>query len=170
MDDPIHLIVIRSQKGGQGTCNAASLIDCEFCLQISGGSRVVFLRNVLRVYSWIYETILCFLAIAVAAAVVISGDQNLHIGWLPWRQDRLMAAMLLIGIGGILSVLLAITGKVRILLFLFSLYALYLLVSGLFLNMGYSFTGPVEARNALLVTAGAALAVIGAWPAAINKR
>jgi uncharacterized membrane protein len=131
---------------------------------------VGFLRHVLRVYSWIYETILSAMAIAVAGAVVVSGDQTVDIGWLPWTRGRLLAIMLILGIVGLLSVFLSMTGKLRVLLFLFSIYACYLLVSGLFLNQGYSFHGPDEARNAVLAAVGAALAVVGAWPASIGKR
>lgn len=131
---------------------------------------MAFLWNVVRVYSWIYGTIFCLLAIAVAVAVLLSGDQSLRIGWLPWTHEHLLAAMLVLAIVGLVSVGFAVTGRFRILLFLFSLYALYLLVSGLFVNLGYSFTGPEEARNALIVTAGAALAFIGAWPLVKSRR
>jgi hypothetical protein len=131
---------------------------------------VVFLRNLLRVYSWIFETILCAMALAVAGAVVVSGAQTIDIGWLPWMRERLMLIMLLLGIAGLLAVALAIAGRLRILLFVFSLYTCYLIVSGLFLNQGYRFHGPEDARNAVFAAVGSALAVVGAWPTSTARR
>jgi hypothetical protein len=131
---------------------------------------VVFLRNLLRAFSYIYETVFCLLAIAVAGAVIVSGTEGLRIGWLPWTDKRLMVAMLIIAVVGLLCVFLAMAGKLRILLFFFSLYVLYLLVSGMFMNMSFSFSGPAEARNGVLVAAGAALAVTGAWPMKVRNR
>jgi hypothetical protein len=131
---------------------------------------VAFLRNLLRVYSWMFETILCLMALAVAGAVVVSGAQTIDIGWLPWMHERLMLIMLLVGIAGLLAVGLAIAGRLRILLFLFSLYTCYLIVSGLFLNQAYSFHGPDDARNGVFLAVGSALAVVGAWPTSTARR
>ena len=39
---------------------------------------MVFLRNVLRFFSWIFETILCVLALAVAGAVVVLSVLLMH--------------------------------------------------------------------------------------------
>jgi hypothetical protein len=122
------------------------------------------------VYSWIFETTLCALALAVAGAVVVSGAQTVDIGWLPWMRERLMLIMLFLGIAGLLAVCLSIAGRWRILLFLFSIYTCYLIVSGMFLNQGYSFHGPDDARNAVFVAVGSALAVVGAWPSSTARR
>jgi hypothetical protein len=122
------------------------------------------------VYSWIFETAFCVLALAVAGAVVVTGAQTLDIGWLPWMRERLMLIMLLLGLVGLLAVVLSIAGRWRILLFLFSIYTCYLIVSGMFLNQGYSFHGPDDARNAVLIALGSALAVVGAWPTPTARR
>jgi hypothetical protein len=76
----------------------------------------------------------------------------------------------LIGVGlvGFLCVVLAVKGTLRILLFFFAIHTLYMLVKGLFLS-GYSFAGPNDFRNAVILTGGAFLAVVGAWPSSTSN-
>ena len=123
-----------------------------------------FLRGVLRVYSWIFEAVLCAMALAVASVTVLSGDLNLKLGWLPWDQKNAVTWLFAFGIVGILLILLAIAGRFRVLLFLFSWAVVVLLLKGFFYGFGYSFENAGQAHNALLLVAGALLAAIGAWP------
>ena len=123
-----------------------------------------FLRGVLRVYSWIFEALLCAMALAVASVTVLSGDLNLKLGWLPWEQKNAVTWLFVSGIVGMLLILLAIAGRLRVLLFLFSLAVVVFLVKGFFYGFGYSFENPGQVNNALLLVGGALLAAIGAWP------
>lgn len=125
-----------------------------------------FVRGLLRVYSWIFEGILCLMAIGIGMVTLISSHQNLQIGWLPWTGKALPVWIMALGAIGLLSVLMAIFGTLRILLFLFSLFVLVLLVKGFFYGFGYSFESSAQARNAMVLTCGAFLAAIGAWPTA----
>jgi hypothetical protein len=43
-------------------------------------------------------------------------------------------------------------------------------VKGLFLSPSFSFSGPDQFRQAVLLTIGALFAVIGAWPAGSKRR
>jgi hypothetical protein len=126
------------------------------------------LWNVLKVYSWIFQAILCLMAIAVAVAAIVTGSGNLNIPWVIFHAPQ---NLFLLGIGlvGLLCVFLAIKGSWRILLFLFSIHTLYMLVKGLFMS-GYSFAGPDDFRNAVILAVAAFFAVVGAWPIGNKSR
>lgn len=124
---------------------------------------MVVLRNVLRVYSYIFEAILCFMAIAVSAVTLLSGNEDLNLAWLPWTGQKLTAWLLSLGLLGLICAALAAAGRLRVLLFLFSLAALVILARGLFLS-SYSFGDAAEAKRALWLVLAALLAFIGAWP------
>ncbi len=122
----------------------------------------------LKVYSWIFQAILCLMAIAVAVAAIVTGSGNLNIPWVIFHAPQ---NLFLLGIGlvGLLCVFLAIKGSWRILLFLFSIHTLYMLVKGLFMS-GYSFAGPDDFRNAVILAVAAFFAVVGAWPIGNKSR
>lgn len=131
---------------------------------------MVFLWYLLRTYSWILQAVLCAAAILVACASYVTGSQALSIGWIPIPADRQAITLLGLGLLGLLCVLLAVAGRLRILLFLFSIHTLYMLVKGFFLSPGYSFPGPDEFRYAVILTIGAFFALIGAWPIGGRRR
>ena len=130
----------------------------------------MFLWNVLRVYSWIFQAVLSLMAIAVAIAAYVTGSGDLMIPWVVFPGPNQAPWLIGIGLVGLLCVLLAATGKLRILLFLFAIHTLYMLVKGIFLSPTYSFSGPNEFRNAIILTVAAFFAVIGAWPVAPGKK
>ena len=84
MDVPLHTIVIRSKNENQGTLSTLTLIDCQFCFKLQGASKL-FLWNVLRVYSWIFQAVLCLLAIAVSLATYVTGSGDLVIPWVAFH-------------------------------------------------------------------------------------
>lgn len=137
----------------------------------------MFLWNVLRVYSWIFQAVLCLAAIAVAIAAYVTGSGALDIPWVAFHAPQ---NNWLIGVGlvGLLCVVLAVKGTLRILLFLFAIHTLYMLVKGLFLSPGYSFSGPTDLhngippdfRNAIIMCVAAFLSVVGAWPSSSSRR
>ncbi len=124
---------------------------------------MLFLWNVLRVYSWIFQTALCAMAIALCAATMVTGSHGLDVAWIPMPVDQQFTWLLGLGLFGLICVLLAVSGKLRILLFLFAIYSAYMLIKGLFMS-GYSFAGPTEGRNAAILVAAAVLAAIGSFP------
>ena len=123
-----------------------------------------FLRGLLRVYSWIFEALLCLLGIGVSiVSLTVGASDPVKIDWLPWNEGALPAWLIGLGILGLFLVFLAITGRLRILLFLFAAGVSALLAKGLFFTT-HSFEGPTEARIALYVVLGSLLAFLGAWP------
>jgi len=129
-----------------------------------------FLRGVLRVYSWIFEALLCVLGIGVSiVSLTVGSSDPVKVDWLPWNESSLPAWLIGLGILGLFLVLLAFMGRLRILLFLFAAGILGLLVKGLFLST-HTFEGPDEMRFALYVVLAALLAFLGAWPSASGGR
>ena len=123
-----------------------------------------FLRGLLRVYSWIFVILFCLLGIGVSiVSLTVGASDPVKIEWLPWSAAALPAWLIGLGVLGLILVLLALMGRLRILFFLFALTVFGLLARGLFLTP-HTFAGPDEGRFALYVVLGSLLAVLGAWP------
>lgn len=131
---------------------------------------MVFLRGVLRVYSWIFESLLCLLGIGVAiVSLTVGAADPVQVDWLPWSRTALPAWLIGLGILGLIFVLLAILNRARILLFLFAAAVFVLLAKGLFLSTA-SFEGPGEFKTAVWLVIAALIAIIGAWPSSNRAR
>ena len=129
------------------------------------------LRNILRVYSYLFETILCGLGIVLCLVLLFSPDLELRLRWLPWAgSQHQMEWIAALSVLGLVLVVLAVLGKMRVLLFLFSGYVAYLLIQGFFLSPGHTFSGAEDARNSLLFVLGSILAFIGAFPFGKRRR
>ncbi len=110
------------------------------------------------------------MAIGVALVTMFSGNELLELRWLPWDSSHLPGWLFGLGVLGLLCVLLAMAGRFRILLFLFALGVFILFAKGFFYGLGYSFQNQAQARNALILTGGAFVAFLGAWPRAAAAR
>jgi hypothetical protein len=129
-----------------------------------------FLRGLLRIYSWIFEALLCVLAIGISIVSLSVGSSDpVKVDWLPWSAAALPAWLIGLGILGLILVGLALLGRMRVLLFLFAAGVFGLLAKGLFFSTN-SFEGPTEARNGLYIVLGSLLALVGAWPTASKPR
>ena len=117
-----------------------------------------------------FETFVCLLAIGVSVVSLTVGSPDpVHFDWLPWSARALPAWLIGLGILGLIFVLMAMVGRLRILLFLFAAAVFALLAKGFFFTTN-SFDGPDGGRNAVLLVAGAFLAIIGAWPSGSKAR
>jgi hypothetical protein len=108
------------------------------------------------------------MAIAVAVAAIVTGSGDINIPWVAFHAPQ-NNFLLGIGLLGLIFVFLAIKGTWRILLFLFAIHTVYMLVKGLFMS-GYSFAGPDDFRNAVILAVAAFFAVVGAWPVGGKSR
>jgi hypothetical protein len=126
------------------------------------------LKALLRVHAYIFEGLLAafFLAIAILA---LSSDTPLNLGFLPWKGDALPRWLVGSCLFGLVSLVLALAGKLRVLFFLWSLAVMVMLFRGFFLSP-YSFTGPVNFKGAVYLTLAALFAAIGAWPSTRRRR
>lgn len=122
-----------------------------------------FIGGLLRVYSYIFEAILCLMALAFALVIYMNPGNTLNLGWLPWTGESLAPWLAAAGAVGLLGVLLAASRKFRLLHFLFAIAAFVILVRGLFLG-GWSFHGEDEFRRALWLVIAALVAALGSLP------
>ncbi len=120
-------------------------------------------RNLLRVYCYIFETILSLLALVISIVILAGPPQQIQLGWLPWPDSTLALWLLGLGLLGVFLVILALTGRLRFLLSLYALGALIVITRGLFLT-SWRFNGAGELRNALWLVAGLFAAFIGSIP------
>jgi hypothetical protein len=129
-----------------------------------------FLRGLLRVYSWVFEALLCVLGIGISiVSLTVGASDPVKVDWLPFSQATLPAWLIGLGILGLLLVFLALTGRMRVLLFLFAAAVFALLAKGLFFTT-YTFEGPTEARTAVFLVLASFLAFLGAWPSGPKDR
>jgi|ERR1700722_8089688 hypothetical protein len=115
----------------------------------------------LRVFCYFFHTILCLVLIVLGVVAVRSNVSDMKLETLPWQGTELNHRLIGLGVIGLLSVALAITGKLRFLLALWSIYVLAILLSGVFFNSKVTFAGRQDFDNWLLLIGGAVLAFIG---------
>jgi uncharacterized membrane protein len=122
---------------------------------------VAALKALVRVFSYLYHGLLTVFMLAISVVALASG-QPLRLEMLPWQGQTLTWWLLGAALAGLASVVLAICRKWRALFFLWSLTVLAMLARGFFFSR-YYFAGPPEFHGALYLTAGALIAVFGAW-------
>lgn len=135
-------------------CGAACCYICRL-LKLIGG--------LLRVYAYIFETVLCLMALAFSALIVASPHEEVRLGWLPWTGEALGAWLAVFGLAGLLSVVLAVAGRARILLTVYALAVFVIVTRGLFFT-AWRFDGAADAKNALWLGGGLLLAFLGSVP------
>jgi uncharacterized membrane protein len=119
------------------------------------------IRALLSFLSYVFHGLLCLILIAMSGLALAAGAQTLQLGMLPWTGSTLLYAVFFGALFGLLTVLLAIKGKLRPLFFLWSLVVTVLLVKG-YIFSGYRFK-PDEFRLAMYLIAGSVIALIGSW-------
>lgn len=126
--------------------------------------------GILRIYSYIFETILCAMGLLLAGFSLASRHVDVQVGWLPGTLATSPPWIGLLAIVGFITVVLAATRISRLPFFLFAAAALYILMRGLFVNSQYTFSGAGDARNAVILVCGALVAFVGAIPIGTNRR
>lgn len=121
------------------------------------------MRALLRFYSYLFAALLSVFVLGLWVVAASSG-YPLGLGFLPWKGSALTNWLAGIGVVGLVSIFLAVSGRFRGLFFLWCLGVTGLLVWGFFLTP-YAFTPELSFRTAAWITAGSVLAFIGAWPA-----
>src|SRR5689334_22279041 len=92
---------------------------------------------------------------------MLSGSPNLHLGMLPWTGSTLVKVLFYGSLAGLITVVLAMRGKLRFLFLLWSLTVTVLLIKG-HIFTAYRFA-PNEFRTALYLIGGSILALPGAF-------
>ena len=117
------------------------------------------MATLLRLYSYLYHGILALFFLGISIVALASNAHNLTFSALPWKGDELVHWLLVGSICGLLSIVLAVTGKFRLLFPIWALLVFVLMVWG-FLIRPYSFEGRSEFNTVLLLIAGALLAFL----------
>jgi len=115
----------------------------------------------MRLFGYLFHGLLTLFLLGLSL-VALSTGQPLRLQMLPWDGRTLIWWLLATSLAGLASVVLALWGKWRPLFFLWSLAVLVMMVRGYFLSH-YWFAGPPAFHHALYLTAGALIAVFGAW-------
>jgi hypothetical protein len=118
-------------------------------------------QAIVRFLSYLFHALLGLFLFAVSALALASAPNALHLAVLPWNGPTLTYVVFFGSLFGLLTLLLALKGRLRPLFFLWSLAVTVLLVRGYFLS-GYHFAVG-EVRTALCLTAVSAIALLGAW-------
>jgi hypothetical protein len=119
------------------------------------------LKTVVSWFSYLFHFVLALLLLGLAGIALTSAPPSLHLGMLPWSGATLEYILLGGALFGLLSIVLAITGRLRFLFLLWSLAVAVLLTKG-YIFSGYRF-GAGELQHAAYLIGVAWVAVAGAW-------
>jgi hypothetical protein len=123
---------------------------------------VAVVTALLRFVSYLYHGLLAFVLLALGLLVTLAGGaQSLRLNMLPWSGPTLLWVLILGGLFGLCTVVLAIKGKLRPLFFLWALVVVIYLVKGFFLG-GYRFS-PGEFSKVAYLVVGSLIALLGAF-------
>lgn len=120
------------------------------------------IKALLRIFSYIFGGLLALFLLGVSSVALANGTPP-NLAFLPWSGASLTYWLLGLALFGLLTLLLAMGGKVRALFFLWSLVIFVLLFKGLFVSF-YAFSGPVSFQVAVRLTVGALVAALGSFP------
>ena len=119
-------------------------------------------QAILRLYSYALQILISLILLALGTVAALSDNAGFEIDFLPWAGKELKMALLILGATGLLSVVLAFKGKLRILFLLWTLGTVYLFGRGIF-SSGHQFDGESEFKWALALLAAVIVTVCGAW-------
>jgi hypothetical protein len=124
----------------------------------------------LRVFCYLFHAVLSLSLLALGGVAINSGAQHMKLEILPWQGADLNRWLVGLGLAGLLSVLLALSGRVRFLLALWSVFVLAMLLKGVFLSPAVTFDGPHDFHNWLWLIGGAFLAMLGSFSMLRGRR
>ena len=119
------------------------------------------IKALLSFLSYVFHGLLCLILLAMSGLAMAAGAQTLQLGMLPWTGSTLLYTIFFGALLGLLTVMLAVKGRLRPLFFVWSLAVTLLLLKG-YIFSGYRFT-PGEFRTAMYLIVGSVIALLGAW-------
>jgi hypothetical protein len=123
---------------------------------------VGILKALLRLFSYVFEGLLALFLLGISLLSMATGA-DLNLGFLPWKGMALSYWLLGLALVGLMTLLMALGGRLRGLFFLWSLAVFVLLVRGFFLSF-QPFARPLTLKMAMWLTIGTLIGAIGAWP------
>lgn len=119
-------------------------------------------RVLLRVFSYLYHAALTIFLLAISGLALSSAPGTLNLKMLPWTGDTLAFILFFGSLFGLLTLILALSGRAAFLFFLWSLAVVVVMVKG-YVFSGYGFAAG-EVKTAGYLILGSLIALIGAWP------
>ena len=119
------------------------------------------IKALLSFLSYVFHGLLCLILFAMSGLAMAAGAQTLQLGMLPWTGSTLLYTVFFGALLGLVTVILAIKGRLRPLFFVWSLVVTLLLLKG-YIFSGYRFT-PGEFRTVMYVIVGSVIALLGSW-------
>src|ERR1700684_4017545 len=101
----------------------------------------------LRVFCYLVHTLVSLALLALGVVAIHSGIKDMKLEALPWQGVDLNRWLIGLGILGLVRVLLAMTGKFRLLLPLWSICVLGMLVRDVFFSPAVTFSGREDFHN-----------------------
>jgi hypothetical protein len=124
----------------------------------------------LRVFCYLFQFMVSISLLGLGGLAVLAGAKSMRLQTLPWEGSQLNNWLIGLGIVGLLSVILALMDKLRLLLVLWSICVFGMLVKAVFLSPTVSFSGADDFHNWLWLTGGAGVAMIGSWLVLTRRR
>ncbi len=119
------------------------------------------IKALLSFLGYVFHGLLCLILFAMSGLAMAAGAQTLQLGMLPLTGSTLLYAVFFGALFGLVTVILAIQGRVRPLFFVWSLVVMLLLLKG-YIFSGYRFS-PGEFPMAMCLIVGSMIALIGSW-------
>ena len=124
----------------------------------------------LRVFCYLFHSILSLALLALGGVAVLSDAQHMKVQTLPWEGTQLNHWLVGLGIVGLISVFLALTDRLHVLLPLWSIYVVGMLVKSVFLTPTVTFDGQSDFHNWLWLLGSAVLALLGSFTVLGRRR
>jgi len=117
------------------------------------------LKPIMRIFSYLYHLVFGLFLFGIASLSLFAGG-TLDFDMLPWEGAALAYWLLFSSLAGLISLLLAVKGKLQLLFRLWTLAVLVMMAYGFFFTR-YGFNSAGHFWNSVLLTLGALAAAAG---------
>jgi ABC-type maltose transport system permease subunit len=124
-----------------------------------GETEVEALKALMRFISYLFHAILALFLIAVSGVALASGE-DLQLRMLPWSGSTLEYVVFFSALFGLIAVILALRGTLRVLFLIWAVAVAGFLLKG-YIFSGYRFSGNFS--TAAYLIAASLVALPGAW-------
>jgi hypothetical protein len=116
----------------------------------------------LHAYSYLFHLVLTLFLAGIASVGWLSGSTTFDLEVIPWWSGSALIRWLMIGsLLGLASLVLAVSGKLRPAFAVWTLLVVCVLIYSHFLSAAYRYDGMDHFKNAMWMTGGALLAMLG---------
>jgi hypothetical protein len=121
------------------------------------------LTKILRILAYLFHAVLSVLLLGIGIVAFADGTHNLNLPMFPGKGEQVSWIVLIGGIAGLLSVLLAATGRFRPLFTLWAVYVAGTAIYWMFFSPRASFSGSSGFKQALAFLGAAVVAALASF-------